>query len=124
MSNTRDKKRGENLKARRKKKGMSQKDLAKKVGVTTQTIINWESGKSWAQIDTLGLLCSAIGLKISELSNIDIMLYIDEDCSNLNIENESKDTVLEEENGLQRIRSIIKTNCSEAVKIQDISENE
>lgn len=45
-----------NLKTLRKNNGYTQKSLAEKMGVPTQTIINWEQGKTQTSFETLECL--------------------------------------------------------------------
>ncbi|MDE7101088.1 MAG: helix-turn-helix domain-containing protein [Anaeroplasmataceae bacterium] len=42
-----------NLKNLRKNKGYTQKSLAEKMGLPTQTIINWEQGKTQTSFEAL-----------------------------------------------------------------------
>ena len=59
----------QNIKAYRKHNSLTQQQLADRIGVTHQTVSNWESGRSMPSIDKLN--------EISEKLNIDInyLLY-------------------------------------------------
>lgn len=54
---------GEKIKAARKAAGMTQKQLAEKVGVGNTTVSNWEKDMNRPDVDQIELLCGA--LKIS-----------------------------------------------------------
>lgn len=54
---------GQNLKALRKESGMSQMQLAEKVGVTFNFINDIENGKKWISPATLSKLCSAFDVQ-------------------------------------------------------------
>ncbi len=56
----------EKLATERKKKGMSQEDLASKLGVTRQAVSKWESGQSEPDITTLSKICDAFEISIQQ----------------------------------------------------------
>jgi transcriptional regulator with XRE-family HTH domain len=56
----------EKLATERKKKGMSQEDLASKLGVTRQAVSKWESGQSEPDITTLNKICDAFEISIQQ----------------------------------------------------------
>lgn len=49
-----------NVKRRRAERGMSQEQLAEKLGVTRQTVSNWERSVSFPELPTLELIASAL----------------------------------------------------------------
>lgn len=51
----------------RKEKGLSQKELAQKIGVTDKTISRWETGTYMPDIDTFAVLSEFYGVLINEL---------------------------------------------------------
>lgn len=51
----------------RKSLGMSQKQLADKVGVTDKAVSKWETGKSLPEISKMESLCEALHININEL---------------------------------------------------------
>lgn len=53
----------------RKQKNMTQKDLAKKLGVTDKAISRWETGKGYPDIESLPALASALSVSLNELLN-------------------------------------------------------
>lgn len=57
----------ENIKFFRKKKGMTQKDLAEILDVTTRTIQNYESDNREPSIDILTKIAAALEIPLSEL---------------------------------------------------------
>ncbi len=58
----------------RKDKGLSQEELAEKLGVSRQAIAKWEAGLSYPDVDNL------IGLSTLFQISIDSMLKAEEDC--------------------------------------------
>ena len=56
-----------NLKAIRKARGMSQDDLGGLLGVTRQTVYNWENGQAWPSAEMLPRIAKALGCSIGEL---------------------------------------------------------
>ena len=63
---------GFNIKSRREKMGISQKDLAKKVGVTQAAIFFYESGKSIPRLDIAIALANTFGITVEQLANIPV----------------------------------------------------
>lgn len=57
----------DNLKSLRKIKGFTQKSLAEKMNLPTQTIINWEQGKTQTSFETLELLTQILDCSYDEL---------------------------------------------------------
>ena len=51
----------------RKQKGMTQKELAEKVGVSDKTISKWECGNSIPDITYLEALCNSLNISVNEL---------------------------------------------------------
>lgn len=51
----------------RKKRGMSQKQLADEVGVTDKSVSKWETGKSLPEISKMESLCEILHININEL---------------------------------------------------------
>lgn len=56
-----------NIRATRKEKGMSQRELAEKVGCSYTAINNIELGKSDPTAYTAGLICLALDKKFDEI---------------------------------------------------------
>ena len=56
-----------NLKAIRKARGMSQDDLGELLGVTRQTVYNWENGQAWPSAELLPKIAKALVCSIGEL---------------------------------------------------------
>ena len=57
-----------NIKKYRKANGMTQKDLAKMVGVSIAAVSNWETGSNSIDIDSLFKVCSALDVPISAMT--------------------------------------------------------
>ena len=51
----------------RKKKNLTQLELAEKLGVTDRTISNWENGKNMPDLALFKPLCDELGITINEL---------------------------------------------------------
>lgn len=62
----------ENLKARRKAKGLSQEKLAELVGVSRQAVTKWESSLSSPSAENLMALSSVLGVSLDELTEISV----------------------------------------------------
>ena len=60
-----------NIKKYRKFNGMTQKDLAAKVGVSIAAVSNWETGTNSIDIDSLFKVCDALGVPISVMTSSD-----------------------------------------------------
>ena len=66
----------------RKKKGFSQEELGEMIGVTRQTISNWELGETSPNPDQLKLLSKYLNVSIDELLDNDIKSVLVEKVSN------------------------------------------
>lgn len=64
---------GENLKAFRKNKKMSQEELADKVGVSRQAVSRWEVGDAYPEMTNIVALCSIFHCNINDLINDNIV---------------------------------------------------
>ena len=62
---------GEVIKAYRKKRKMSQQELADIMGVTRNTIVNWEANKSRPEFDGIPQLCSVLDVSMETLFGLD-----------------------------------------------------
>ena len=51
----------------RKEKGMTQKDLADRIGVSDKTISKWENGNSVPDTEILSSLCQSLDISVNEL---------------------------------------------------------
>ena len=56
-----------NIKKIREKKGITQQELAKKLGVVQSTVAMWETNKSLPRLATLPAIAKALGCTIDEL---------------------------------------------------------
>ena len=63
---------GEKLKEQRKKRGLTQENLAKAIGVRRSTIVNYENGASHPQDRN-------VYFKLAELFNVDVNYFLTED---------------------------------------------
>ena len=51
----------------RREKGLSQKELAEKLGVTNKAISRWETGRGYPDIEIIPELCRVLGISVQEL---------------------------------------------------------
>lgn len=61
---------GENIRKKREEKGLTQKELADKVGITFAAISQIESGKTGKKFDTLRDICISLNVSSDEILNI------------------------------------------------------
>jgi transcriptional regulator with XRE-family HTH domain len=62
---------GEKLRGLRIAKGLSQSDLAKKIGVTQGAVGFWESGERVPAFDAVHALCKALGVRCTIFDECD-----------------------------------------------------
>ena len=62
-----------NIRYFRKRKELSQVELARKIGVSPQAVSKWESGKSAPDISLLPMVASTLECQIDELFSSDGM---------------------------------------------------
>lgn len=55
------------LKEAREKKGIKQSFIAEQLGVSVQTVSNWETGKCDMRVTTAKKLCEILGVEISDI---------------------------------------------------------
>ena len=51
--------------------GIEQKELGKKIGISPNTISNWETGRSRPDINLIPAICRALQVSLSELFGIE-----------------------------------------------------
>ena len=51
----------------REARGMTQRQLAREIGVNEEVISNWETGKNRPNVDVLKKLCGSLGVSADEL---------------------------------------------------------
>ena len=78
---------GKNIYNSRKKKGLSQENLAEKINVSRQTISNWELGETYPNPEQLILLSNVLQISIDELVDNNFTQMNKEVFSNLFIRN-------------------------------------
>ena len=64
---------GDNLKKMRKKKNLSQEELAEKVRVSRQSVSKWETGDAYPEMNNLLELCKIFKCQINDLVNDSII---------------------------------------------------
>lgn len=55
------------LKAARVNVGLTQKAAAKKFGVSNKTLLNWENGHSFPNVNQIRLICDEYGVSYDDL---------------------------------------------------------
>ena len=60
---------GENIRIARKKSGLTQEELAERLGITFKAVSGWENGKYQPTIETLNKLLSPMGITLAEFFN-------------------------------------------------------
>lgn len=63
---------GEYILKLRKKRGLTQEELANKIYVTNKAVSRWETGKSLPEIETLYLLSKKLGVSVNDILNVGI----------------------------------------------------
>lgn len=81
---------GEKVQSYRKKKGLSQEELADKIGVSRQAVQKWESGNSMPELNKLILLSDVLELSLDSLLKDDEKVSIKEE-DKLNVNNETNE---------------------------------
>ena len=82
---------GEVLKQARSEAGLSQEDVAEKVGVSRQTVSSWENGKSYPDIASVIALSDAYGVSLDSLMKGDSkMIEHLEESTNVTKSNKQK----------------------------------
>ena len=68
----------------RKSKGLTQKELGKKLSVTDKAISKWERGLSFPDITLLNSLAEVLGVKVTEILNGE---YGNDDNTDVDVQN-------------------------------------
>ena len=67
---------GSRIKKYRKSLGLSQKELAQIIDVSTSRISNWEQGTSRPDVDMLAAICKALRVSANELLDINFSVEL------------------------------------------------
>lgn len=62
---------GENIKKARKNAGVTQKELADRVGVYQKDVSRWETGEVIPSVESLADICRAIGASADAIMGLD-----------------------------------------------------
>ena len=60
---------GQYIAGKRTAQGMTQEQLAQKIGVSQKSLMRWETGKRLPDADAVEALCTALGITLPELLN-------------------------------------------------------
>lgn len=60
---------GKLIASKRKEKGLTQEQLAEKLGVTNKAVSKWENGKSMPDLAIIQELCKILGITVTTLLN-------------------------------------------------------
>lgn len=82
---------GDKLIALRKKNGLSQEELAEKLGVSRQSVSKWESNNTYPETDKIVQICNLFGCSMDDLINdkitdIDQVIRKEKSASTINID--------------------------------------
>lgn len=75
---------------RRKELGLSQNDVASKIGYSSQLIFNWEKGKSLPDISILSELCKVLDISLEDLFSCRVSKKNEEEIKPFDIDSFSK----------------------------------
>ena len=94
---------GEFIAALRKKKGLTQAELAKQLNVSDKAVSKWESGKGLPEVSTIPDLCKILGVTADELLAGKVKTVKSEEYESIfdKIADNATDLVSEIENGLK-----------------------
>lgn len=101
---------GENLRQMRKRKKLSQEDLAEKVKVSRQSVSKWETGEAYPEMNNILELCKIFHCHIGELVNDQL---IDVDA----LDEEIKKNVVKFKDDQQKNMKILSKTMSMIAKI-------
>ena len=73
----------------RKQKGMLQKTLAEKLGVSTSAVSSWEVGINYPRLDTIYKICDVLEISIGQLLGIDEAQFTKEERELINAYNKT-----------------------------------
>lgn len=73
----------ENIQSLRKEAGLTQEQLAGKLGVTRQTVSKWENGASVPDADILSQMASVLDVSVSELLGMSVETSSKEDYAKI-----------------------------------------
>ena len=64
---------GRFIAVRRKEKGLTQKQLAEKLGISDKTVSKWECGNGFPEISLLLPLCDELGITVNDLLSAELV---------------------------------------------------
>ena len=64
---------GRFIAARRKEKGLTQKQLAEKLGISDKTVSKWECGNGFPEVSLLLPLCDELGITVNDLLSAELV---------------------------------------------------
>lgn len=56
------------IRAARVNKGLSQKEAADHIGISTKTLSNWENGVTFPPVDKIPVICDLYGVSFDQLN--------------------------------------------------------
>ena len=74
---------GEKITELRKKYNYTQESLAEKIGVTRQTLSNWESNITSPDLNQASLLCKELKININDLLDNELELDVKDNSNNI-----------------------------------------
>ena len=93
-----------NISKYRKKSGLSQAELAQKIGVKNSTVSSWERGANAPDIETLFSICKLFNVTVADMFGCDTVNYDDK----LTVHGFEKDLVISYRNADEVDKTIVR----------------
>ena len=93
-----------NISKYRKKSGLSQAELAQKIGVKNSTVSSWERGANAPDIETLFSICKLFNVTVADMFGCDTVDYNDK----LTVHGFEKDLVISYRNADEVDKTIVR----------------
>ena len=85
---------GNNLAELRKRKGLTQLELAEKFNYTDRAVSKWENGDTLPDVEVLYQLCEFYGVTLDYLTHVDNASFVKDDSSELSVSSKISITAL------------------------------
>ena len=105
-----------NISKYRKKSGLSQAELAKKIGVKNSTVSSWERGANAPDIETLFSICKLFNVTVADMFGCDTVDYNDK----LTVHGFEKDLVI----SYRKADEVDKTIVRRTLKLDTVRPNQ
>lgn len=105
-----------NISKYRKKSGLSQAELAQKIGVKNSTVSSWERGANAPDIETLFSICKLFNVTVADMFGCDTVNYDDK----LTVHGFEKDLVI----SYRKADEVDKTIVRRTLKLDTVRPNQ